>query len=106
MTTSTSPEAYADAYEYLDQALTSDYGIRIRLTDQGKCRHLRTRLHYARQLDRNLSKQAYERDNPLWGKSAYDKLVVRLSNDEQGWYLQIEPIVAAEAVEVLGPGAA
>jgi hypothetical protein len=76
MSTSNSKFAYEDCFDLLDEALESNTGVRIRLEDDDVTEQWRVRLHRARQISRSESKERYQPDDPNYGKSVYDKLVV------------------------------
>ena len=103
MTTSTSKSAYTDCFDYLDQALAATNGIRIPLHTRGAAYHLVTRLHYARKLSREEAQAIYAEDDPKWGTSVYDVLIVRTPRLlGSKWYVYIEPRSVVREVEELG----
>lgn len=73
-----SPLAFDDAREILERALNSTKGIRIPCTSRGTAIVLRARLNYFRKLDRGENTKIYEASHPLWKKSVYDKLMLRI----------------------------
>jgi len=102
--------AYEDCDKLFDQALAKPKGIRVCLgagEDAKKAAHyLRMRMNHYRQLQRRESMKVYDRTDPRYGKSLYDKLYVRLAEDEASeWWLYIDPagqealIVAIEDIE-------
>ena len=91
MSTSTSKLAYDDCYTILDRALGSDSGIKVAQDSAGKASHLRSRLNYARQLDRKLSTETYAEGDPEYGVSQYDVLVIQAPYKDRGkWWIQIK----------------
>jgi len=84
--------AYADAYDAFDQALADSVGIRIQFDTEEQAKHFRFRLNYARQMDRDDNRKTYAPDHPLFGKSAYDRLVARIRREQEDgkWYLYLE----------------
>lgn len=95
--------SYEDCYDIFDQALKDEKGVRIPAKNFNIATQLRMRLHMARTLDRELNKQRYEEGHFMHGASDYDKLVVKLRQNAEGWiYLYIEHIdLAWGDVEVL-----
>ncbi len=86
MTAPTTRLSYGDAYDALDRAKDDPKGIRVKFEDFAGAATFRSRLHYARQVDRKDNLQIYEEDqgNPLYGRSVYDTLVVRIKPDTEG----------------------
>lgn len=91
MTTSTSRAAYGPYYELLERALNTERGLRIRVASVGQANQLRVKLHTARALDRDLSRETYELGDPKCGVSVYDNLVVRTKGDDTFGEVIIEP---------------
>ena len=101
MTVSHSKSAYNDCYDLFDRATDSSIGIRVSCETRGMANNLRTRLHYARKLNREQAKEIFPDDHPDHGKSAYDPLVVRVHHDGDGWWVYIEPRMVQGEVEEL-----
>ena len=80
---------YEAELEALNKALESDAGVRIPFGVQGDAINYRLRLHKARRNDRTANKQMYDSDHPLWGKSVYDGLVVRITPEKGKWYVYV-----------------
>jgi hypothetical protein len=76
--------AYTTEFEAFDKALADDKGIRVKVDDRAAAETLRSRLHYARQLDRRDNTQLYEEDDPMHGRSPYDILICRIREDTEG----------------------
>jgi hypothetical protein len=108
MTTSTSKLAYDDCYEILDRALRAKTGIRIAVgAEEGVANLLCVRLHYARTLERQQNRDLFQRDDPQYGLSDYDILVVRRPRLEKGtWYIYVEKRIPPENIEELDANAA
>lgn len=100
MTTSISRAAYSDCFDLFDRALANPDGIRYRCPTHGKANHLKTRLHYARVLDRREKMEIYLPDDPSHGVSPYDSLVVSVAHDDQWVYIQ--PRTMEGEIEELG----
>jgi len=101
MPTSSSRLAYEDCFEILDMAIDDDAGARIKVADKRDAISLRVRLHTARRIDREQNMLTYQEDHPLHGKSAYDRLVIRIKELEEAYYLYLEKITRNVNVEPL-----
>ena len=102
MTASTSRAAYADCFDIFDRALESPRGIRILTTTEGVANNLITRLNYSRLLSRAESREVYPADDPNFGLSPYDGLVVRRPRWEGNkWWVYIEPRAVIGEIEEL-----
>lgn len=73
-----SPLAFDDIREAFDRALSAPKGIRIPCTSRGAAIVLRSRFNYYRKLDREENRKTYPPEHPMYGKSAYDKLVLHI----------------------------
>lgn len=104
MTISTSHLAYGDCYEAMDRALTNSRGVRVAVADMDAATFLRMRMHQARVIDRRRKTEIYpEPDHPLHGASPYDKLVVRLRNEDGRTWVYIEQVSGlSNEIEPLG----
>lgn len=102
--------AYDDCEKLFDRAIANPKGIRacLGLGEPGKkaAHYLRMRLNHYRQLQRRESMKIYDRTDPRYGKSLYDRFFVRLAEDDAGeWWVYIDPagqeslIVAVEELE-------
>lgn len=91
MSLPTSFLSYATEFEALDRALADTKGIRINLGTYAQANAYRVRLHYARRLDRDRSKEMYKPGDPGYGTSSFDCIVCRLKEDtEGGWWVYLE----------------
>lgn len=91
MTAPTTRLSYGDAYEALDRAKDDAKGIRLKHRDAASAQTFRSRVHYARQVDRRDNMAIYNEDDALYGRSVYDPLVVRIKQDTEGaWWVYIE----------------
>jgi hypothetical protein len=91
MTAPTTRLSYGDAYDALDRAKDDLKGIRIKFSDYAAACTFRSRLHYARTVDRRDNTQIYDEGDPLYGRSVYDPLVVRIKEDTEGaWWVYVE----------------
>jgi hypothetical protein len=102
MVTSTSRLAFADCYDLLDKALEAPDGIRFAVSDIGLANQFRVRLHTARRINREDNKDTYDKDHPLYGRSIYDTLVVRIREIEGKVFVYITKVDATKLnIEVL-----
>lgn len=87
MALSTSPLAYTDCREFLEQALSAPNGSRLPFRAETSAQHFRMRCNYFRVLDRKDNETIHEPGTPLHGKSEYDTLTltVKWSPDEIWW---------------------
>lgn len=92
MTTSISRLSYSDCFEALEKAIADPLGQRIRLRSENECNHLRMRIHQARSIDRKDNRSVYEADHPMYGRSIYDPLVLRIRHIDEVWYLYLEQV--------------
>lgn len=103
MSLSTSRFAYADCYDILDTALERTHGARIAQPSESDCIFLRMRIHQARKIERDENAKTYERGHPMHGRSMYDRLVVRVREEDSRWYVYVEHGgVDTDAIEPLG----
>ena len=88
-----SPLAFDDIREALDRALAAPKGIRIPCANRGAAVTLRSRFNYYRKMDRSENRRNYTSDHPMHGKSAYDRLALRIppKGTDQENVLYIEP---------------
>lgn len=88
-----SPLAFDDARAVLDKALDTKKGLKIPCSSRGAAIQLRSRFNYYRKLDRAESKNLYDQDHPMFGRSAYDRLVLRIppKGEKDDATLYIEP---------------
>jgi hypothetical protein len=97
-------DAYHDCIDIFDAAVANTKGRRVAFATREKANIFQLRMCNARRLHREESTRLYERDDPQWGRSPYDRLVVRKPvEDEAGeWWVYIEPhgsdILAVEDV--------
>ena len=91
MTLPDSHMSFQAEFEILDRGLDSDKGVRLSMIDRSQAYTYRHRLNHARNLDRRKNMETYEKGSPLYGRSEYDKLVMRIRQDtEDGWWLYVE----------------
>lgn len=90
MTVSTSRLAFEDCYTVMMAALEDPKGVRMKAGSQDAAIHFRLRCHQARKIDRAENAQTYERPHPMHGVSPYDKLVLKIRQDTEGWWLLFE----------------
>lgn len=90
MALNTSRRAYEDIFRLLDQALASPKGIRIKIASEGAAKKMRSRIHYARHIDRKDNAQNFDFDHPMYDKSIYDPLSVRFVHERSFIWLYLE----------------
>lgn len=70
--------AFDDIRHVFDRALQTPHGLKIPCGSRGKAVNLRARFNYFRKIDRDESFKIYPPDHPMFGKSSYDKLALRI----------------------------
>jgi hypothetical protein len=84
--------AFDDVKPAFDRALEHPKGLRIKCETHAKAIVLRGRFNYFRGADRKENTKIYPNDHPLWNRSIYDKLILRVpkkgSEDENYVYLE------------------
>lgn len=86
--------AYTDCYDIMNAAIKDGTGARVEVADMNIGTNLRMRIQYARRIDRLDNRMTYEQGDPLYGRSVYDSLVMRLKQvDGRFWvYLEVRSI--------------
>lgn len=85
------PLAYAVEFDYLDRALADPQGIRVHAGTRDQAMHLRFRLNHARRIDRDRTKEVYERGDPGYNTSSFDCITCRLKQDvSDEWWVYLE----------------
>jgi hypothetical protein len=98
-------EAYPDCIEVLDRAAATPGGVRVMFKDYGEAGLFGMRLNQARYLQREKLKRLYEPNDPRWGSSEHDKLMIRKPRQDadENWWIYIEPagatILCIEPIE-------
>jgi hypothetical protein len=97
MVVSTSRLAYSDCFDLMEKAIADPKGIQIKFAKYEDAHHFRLRLHSSRRIDRNDNKVLYGEDHPMYGRSVYDQLTMRIRKlgDDSAW-LRLERIDARE----------
>lgn len=90
MSVSKSPGSYADCYAVMDAAITDPLGVRLRMASEDAATFFRMRCHMARKIDRDQNAVTYTVGDPLYAISIYDKLVLRIREDDGLWWLYLE----------------
>lgn len=78
--------AYDDCVALYERAMADPKGARARLGTYGACKHMQTRMHYYRDLDRSANAVTYPLGDPMHRTSAYDGLVIQIIPDEDKQY--------------------
>ena len=95
MSTSNSRQSYEDCYESMDKALTSKDGVRIGFIEKGEAMYHRTRMNYARTLDREYNGN---------DRSQYDNLSFRIRHVGDKWWIYVERRKEPVVIEEIKPG--
>ena len=82
--------AYQDCTELLAQAVEDPCGVRLKVRDFDQAVNERSRIHYCRKLHRRESMSIYAEGDPMYGKSEYDVITVRIKNIDGEFYLYLE----------------
>lgn len=99
MTAPTTRLSYGDAYDAWDRAKEDPKGIRIQFPDFAAAATFRSRLHYARQVDRRDNLQIYDEGEPLYGRSVYDTLAVSIKQDsDDEWWVYIRHVSLSDKI--------
>ena len=104
MALSESIAAYEDCFEAFDQATRSTKGIRVLFVNKKAAGYFRIRLNQARVLSRREAMRQYERTDPRYGKSEFDKFRVKLveAAEETGeWWVYIDPFGQKEEIQTI-----
>jgi hypothetical protein len=96
MVTSTSRLAYSDCFDLMDKAIADPKGIKVKFSTGEDAWHFRIRLHTARKIDRIDNKDVYEERHPLYGRSVYDQLTMRIRKAADCAWLRLERIDTRE----------
>lgn len=100
MPASTSRLAYEDCFNVYEQALDADKGVRIKFSDYGDAMNFRTRLHYARTIERKDNKEIYAVGERLHGRSVYDVIRCTIRNIEGSFYIYLEKLATPEVESI------
>lgn len=83
--------AYIDCYEIMERAMANGKGCRVKFKDLNECFSFRSRMHYARRVNREDNAKVYGPDEPLHGRSAFDRLIISISpTDDGGGYVYVK----------------
>lgn len=77
MSYNTSITSYVDIRGAADKALASEKGVRLRFPDERAALTFKGRFHSLRSLDRKENKKIYTEGDAMWGRSAYDPLMIK-----------------------------
>jgi len=81
--------SFADVRGLLDQAMTAERGIRVKLSKKGSAVNLRQRMNHFRRLDRRENTKTYAPEDPLYDRSQYDVLIFRLLEEPDGFIVEV-----------------
>ena len=96
MVASNSRLSYGDCFDLMDKAIDDQKGIAIRFGTSAEAWHFRIRLHTARRIDRTDNMETYEQGHPMYGRSAYDPLTMRIREKNGEVWLRMEKVNARE----------
>ena len=104
MPTSSSRLAYPDCEEFLHRAVVDGVGVRLPFNTEGQARGFLVRCNTFRQICRKDNKEIYTRDNPMFGRSEFDCLMLTVvpTEDASDWFVYARVYaVNEEAIESL-----
>ena len=84
MVAATSRFAYLDCFDLLERAMDDEVGVRVKFNSAEEAINYRMRIHKARSIDREENKSIKKPEDPLYGRSEYDKLVCRIEHYSEG----------------------
>ena len=92
MSLSNALDAYDDCIIYYEKALEDPTGIRVEFKEYGQAHHFSLRMHQARALHRAHLRQVYTPEDVRYGRSEFDRLVVRQPREDDAghWWVYIE----------------
>lgn len=91
MSFSNSRQSYKDCEEFLDKAIADEQGARRFVGERGQAEYFRARCNHFRVLDRLENRQGYTPGDPMYAKSVYDVMAIRIKQDTEGdWYVYAE----------------
>jgi len=96
--------AYEDCFDAFDRATRSTKGIRVLFDNKKAAGYFRIRLNQARVLSRREAMRQYERTDPRYGKSEFDKFRVKLveaAEDTGEWWVYIDPFGQKEEIQTI-----
>lgn len=99
MPPSNSPLAHADIQAVMDRALSNGRGCRVACSSVGEAYSLRQRFYTLRKGDRENSQKIFEPEDPRYGRSVYDSLIVYPAQDEEGGVLCVIEVSSAARLE-------
>ena len=86
--------AYEDCFQAFERAAKAPKGIRILFESKKTANYFRLRMNNARVLQRKEATRMYERSDPKWGKSEFDKYrikIVEAAEQTGEWWVYIDP---------------
>lgn len=87
---------YDDIVEYLQRAMDAPHGIRVQFATEAEAMKFQLRCHQLRTLERKESMRIYQPEEPQYGRSDFDKLVIRrpIPDPDDLWWVYIETVDA------------
>jgi hypothetical protein len=85
--------AYPDCFDLFDRAMAHPVGVRALFKSESAARFFQMRMNQARTLQRRDSRRAYPAEDPRYGTSEFDPLIVRIkpaAEDDGTWWVYVE----------------
>jgi hypothetical protein len=83
--------AYEDCEELFDRSFHDSVGARAQFPTEAAAVYMRLRMNHYRTLLRRDSCRTYDKTDPRYNKSIYDKLICRIRQDTEGlWWVYVE----------------
>jgi predicted nucleic acid-binding protein len=83
----------------MDRALSNGRGCNVACSSEGEAYSLRQRIYTVRKLDRDASQRIFEPDDPRYGRSVYDALIVYPAMNDRGEIVCTIEVSSAERLE-------
>lgn len=96
-----SPFAFDDIRSAFERALEAPKGIKLVCDSHSAAILLRSRFNYYRKMHRRENSEVYQPGDPMYGKSVYDRLILRVpkKGNTDANILYIEPHVLKAEIE-------
>lgn len=109
MPVSSSRLSYSDCETLFEKALADLKGCRYQVIvdglegDFGKTKYFVMRMHQFRALDRQDNRVIFNPGDPMYGRSVYDSMIVRIKADTEGkfWVYVVHTEIAESEIESL-----
>ncbi len=104
MALSESIAAYEDCYDTYERAMKAPKGIRVLFDNKKAASYFRIRMNQARVLQRREAMRQYERTDPRYGKSEFDKFRIKIVEAAEAtgeWWVYVDPFGQAEEIQTI-----